>query len=146
MAETVGPAYARLSMEFPSREAYHELWRSHPALTDWNPAVDAYVEYDLVGDAPPYHPACRIEAALRDARDLYAVEGVRPEPLPVPAVFLLAAGGMLGDADKPLYQPGQPGQWLPGVVEHRVAGVNHYTITLSPAGVAAVADAVRTGR
>ena len=147
VAETVGPAYARLSMEFASREAYHELWRAHPALAGaWNPAVDAYVEYDLVGDAPPYRPACRIEAALRDARDLYAVAGVHPEPLPVPAVFLRAAGGMLGDADPPLYAPGDPSRWLPGVTEREVAGVNHYTITLSPAGVEAVAGAVRSGR
>lgn len=146
VAETVGPAYARLSMEFPSREAYHELWRAHPALTDWNPVVDAYVDYDLVGDAPPYRPACRLEAALRDARDLYALNGVAPEPLPVPAVFLRAMGGMLGDTDAPLYAAGEATRWLPGVVERDVSGVNHYTITLSPAGVREVAAAVRTGR
>jgi lipase len=146
VAATVGPAYARLSMEFDSPRAYRDLWRAHPALPGWSGALSAYVDYDLVSDGgPPYRSACRLEAALRDARDLYALGDVRPRPLPVPAVFLRAQGGMFGDADAPLYPAGQPSHWLPGVIEREVPGVNHYTIILGDAGVAAVADAVRTG-
>jgi lipase len=143
IAATVGPAYARLSMTFPSREAYVDYWRAHPSFVDWNEGMAAYAGYDLVGEEPELRPACRLEAALRDARDLYAFPGVEPEALPVPAEFLRASHGMLGEPDKPLYQPGSAERWLPGTKESTVDGTNHYTITLGPVGAAAVAAAVR---
>jgi lipase len=141
--ETVGQAYARLSMTFPDREAYRQLWRSHPALRDWNPAMDAYADYDLVRDGSTWRPACRLEAARRDARDLYAWPGhPGPVALPVPAVFLRAERGML-DQPEPFYRPGVAAHWLPGIDERAVPGTNHYTITLGPTGAAAVVAAVR---
>ncbi len=143
VAETVGAAYARLSMTFPDPAAYRELWRAHPALREWNPAIDAYVDYDLVRDGDAYRPACLLAAAVRDARDVYAWPGgPAPAALPVPAVFLRAERGML-DQPEPMYAPGEPSRWLPGIDERTVAGTNHYTIALSPTGAAAVAAAVR---
>jgi pimeloyl-ACP methyl ester carboxylesterase len=142
IAKTLGPTYARLSMTFPSRESYRDMWRAHPSFGEWSEAIQSYVDYDLVGDEPQLRPSCRLEAALRDARDLYAFDGVSPAPLPVPAVFLRAERGMLNE-ETPFYLAGYAGGWLPGVVEHTVAGVNHYSITLGPAGAAAVTTAVR---
>jgi pimeloyl-ACP methyl ester carboxylesterase len=144
IAATVGPAYARLSMTFPTREAYREYWQAHPSLVDWNEAMAAYADYDLIGEPPEFRPACKLEAALRDARDLYAFAGVEPAALPVPAVLLRASHGMLGEPDKPLYRPGAAAHWLPGTTESTVDGANHYTITLGPVGAAAVAQAVRS--
>lgn len=141
--QTVGTAYSRLSMTFPDRESYHAMWRAHPSFADWNDAMTAYVDYDLVGEEPELRPSCRIEAAVRDARDVYAFPGVEPAALPVPAVFLRAPRGMLDEPDKPLYPAGYPARWLPGVTETDVPDVNHYTITLSPRGAAAVVAAVR---
>jgi len=143
---TVGQAYARLSMTFPDREAYRALWHAHPAFQDWNPAMDAYADYDLVpADDGSWRPACRLEAALRDARDLYDWPGgPGPAPLPRPAVFLRAERGML-DQPEPMFPAGAASHWLWGVDERTVPGTNHYTITLSPAGAAAVVDAVRAG-
>jgi lipase len=138
----VGQAYARLSMTFPDRDAYRALWRAHPALREWNDAMESYVDYDLVGAAPRLQAACRLEAALRDARDLYAFAGVEPAALPVPSVFLRAERGMF-DETTPFYPPGYASTWLPGIDERAVAGVNHYTITLGPAGAAEVVAAVR---
>ena len=143
VSATVGTAFARLGMTFPDRESYRQMWRAHPSLTEWSEAITAYVDYDLVGTAPRLHPACQLEAALRDARDLYAFAGVTPEPLPVPSVFLRAERGMLNEPDKPFYPAGYAGTWLPGTPEVLVAGVNHYTITLGPAGASAVERAVR---
>nr|BFE85266.1 hypothetical protein GCM10020093_078670 [Planobispora longispora] len=40
--------------------------------------------------------------------------------------------------------PGRAAEWLPGVAESTVDGVNHYTITLGPVGSAAVVRAVRS--
>lgn len=138
----LGPAYARLSMTFPSREAYHQMWRAHPSFAVWSDAVAAYVDYDLVGDEPELRPACRLAAALGDARDLYAYPGAEPAALPVPAVFLRAERGMFDEADRPLYQPGYASRWLPGIDERTVPDTNHYTITLGRAGADAVVAAV----
>ncbi|GGS61478.1 hypothetical protein GCM10010156_20110 [Planobispora rosea] len=154
---TVGPVLARLRRTFGSRAEYHDLWRAHPAFADWTEACAAYADYDLVevtaapapGRAPVgggsgFVAACRLEAALADAPEVYALPGVRPRPLPVPAVFLRAARGMLDEPDAPLYSPGRAAEWLPGVTESTVDGVNHYTITLGPVGSAAVVRAVRS--
>jgi lipase len=138
----LGPAFARLSMTFPSVEAYRELWRAHPAFREWSETMAAYSDYDLVGEAPELHPACQLAAALRDARDLYAFPGVAPQAPPVPALFLRAERGMF-DEPTPFYEPGYAEQWLPGVTERTVAGVNHYTILLTERGADVVADAVR---
>lgn len=142
ISTALGPAYARLSMTFPSREAYREMWRAHPSFSEWNDAAAAYVDYDLVGEEPELRPACRLEAALRDARDLYAYPADEPAALPVPAVFLRAERGMFNEPDRPLYPAGYAGRWLPGIAEETVPDTNHYTITLGPAGAEAVAGAV----
>lgn len=142
ISAALGPAYARLSMTFPSREAYREMWRAHPSFAVWHDAVQAYVDYDLVGDEPELRPACRLAAALGDARDLYAYDHLEPAALPVPAVFLRAERGMFDEPDRPLYQPGYASRWLPGVDERTVPDTNHYTITLGYAGAEAVVGAV----
>ncbi|MGW4465274.1 alpha/beta hydrolase [Micromonospora sp. NPDC004704] len=145
ISATVGPAFTRLTRTFPDRETYLTMWREHPSFADWTPAMQRYVDYDLVGTAPELRPACRLEAAVRDARDQYAYPGVEPSALPVPAVFLRAPRGMLDEPDKPLYPAGYAAHWLPGTVEETVPGVNHYTIALGDGGAAAIEAAVRTG-
>jgi lipase len=142
----VGPAFARLSRTFASPEEYLGFWRAHPAFADWNDAMKAYAEYDLIraGDRQ-WRSACLLGAAQRDALDLYNFTGKPEEPLPVPAVFLHAERGMLDEPDKPFYPPGYADKWLPGIEVREVPGVNHYTITLGPAGARAVAAAVRDG-
>jgi lipase len=138
----IGPALARLSMIFSSPDDYRDFWKSHPSFTPWHPAMAAYSDYDLVGEPPRMRPACRTEAALRDARDLY---DNRPASIPLgrPAVFLRAERGVLDQPDEPMYEDGRASRTLPGVAESTVRGVNHYTITLSEAGADAVVAAVR---
>jgi pimeloyl-ACP methyl ester carboxylesterase len=143
VAAALGPAYARLSMTFPSLQAYRQMWRAHPSFGDWNEGIEAYVDYDLVGTEPELRPACRLAAAVRDARDLYAYPGMKPAAIGVPARFLRAERGMLNEPE-PFYPPGYASEWLPGIEESTVDGVNHYTILLGPAGVSAVAAAVST--
>ena len=120
IAKAVGPAYARLSMTFPDRESYRAMWRSHPSFTEWNPAISAYVDYDLIGEPPQMRPACPLDAALRDARDLYALPGVEAAAVPKPAIFLRAERGMLNE-ETPFYEAGYAGVWLRGVDERTVA-------------------------
>jgi hypothetical protein len=103
--------------------------------------MDSYADYDLVADGDAFRPSCRMEAAQRDAIELYTWASPPPGPLPVPAVFLRAERGMFDG--EPMYPPGEAGRWFPGIAEHDVPDVNHYTIALSAAGAAAVAAAVR---
>ncbi|NUR70137.1 MAG: alpha/beta hydrolase [Hamadaea sp.] len=142
---TVGTAFARLTQTFADRAAVDALWRSHPALTDWNPAMTAYADYDVVETDGGLVTKCRLEAAVRDAQDIYATSSARSAALPVPGVFLRAERGMLG-GPTPLYPHGYASRWLPGIEEYAVAGANHYTITLSPSPAVTVADAVRDDR
>lgn len=145
VAATLGPAFARLSMTFPDRAAVHEFWRAHPSFADWSAAMADYVDYDQVGVEGQLRSACQPAAARHDAHELYPVAGVAPAALGVPAVFLRAGRGLLDQPDQPLYPPGWPSHWLPGIAESTVPDANHYTITLGPAGAAAVVAAVRTG-
>jgi len=143
--QTVGTAFARLTQTFPNRQAVVDLWRAHPALTEWTPVMAAYAEYDVVEADGGFVTKCKLAAAVRDAQDVYATSSARPGSLPVPATFLRAERGMLGDP-MPLYPEGYASRWLPGVAESTVAGVNHYTITLSEAGADAVVHTVRDDR
>jgi lipase len=143
--QTVGTAFARLTMTFPDRAAVVDLWRSHPALAEWTPAMQAYAEYDVLETGRGLVTKCLLAAAVRDAQELYATSSASPQALPVPAVFLRAQRGMLGDPT-PLYPSEYAQRWLPGVVESTVDGVNHYTITLADTGAEAVIRAVRAQR
>lgn len=147
LRRTLGPAAERLSRVFASPEAYRAFWRAHPAFADWTPDLESYVDYDLVADDGRLHPATSYEAMAADSRDLVtpgnaAVLALRD--LAVDATFLRAERGMVDD-------PGGlfPVDWVaeqvarqPRVRVEEVPGVNHYTITLSNSGAAAVAGAV----
>lgn len=142
VAAALGPAFDRLSMTFPDRQAAYAFWQAHPSFADWSAAMATFADADLTGEPPQLRPACVPEAAQSDARELYLTAGQQPAPLPVPATFLRAERGLL-DQPEPLYPPGWAAQWLPGVTESTVPAANHYTIVLGPQGAAAAAAAVR---
>jgi pimeloyl-ACP methyl ester carboxylesterase len=144
----LGPAIARLSMTFESREAYHDFWRQHPAIggDHWTDEVTDYVDYDLVGEPPELRSSVSIDAVRGDATEQLTVPEVRDvvDALGCPTYLLFAPRGIL-DGD-PLYPPTaldalRPG-WRNVVSEEVVPDVNHYTIVLGP-GAPAVAETVR---
>ena len=64
----LGPALARLAMEFESNEAYREYWKPQPAFAKgWSAVLDEYVDYDLRGKKPSTNP----QAVEDDSRDLF---------------------------------------------------------------------------
>ncbi|MFD0867165.1 alpha/beta fold hydrolase, partial [Tessaracoccus lubricantis] len=149
MQAILGPAAQRLSMTFDSPEEYIAFWRQHPAFADWNADVERYVRYDLSGDEPPYRPATSYNAMAGDFHDLGRADGndfrTALERLRVPTLFLRAPRGMV-DEPGGLFSPEYAAGWaarLPGFTVVDVPDTNHYTITLSEHGAAAVADAVR---
>lgn len=144
----IGPAMARLSMTFPSPEAYRDFWRPHPALAEWwSPVVEAYVDYDIGGQEPDLRSRVAIDAVRGDAADTLTATTV-PDALAAlkhPAVWLRAPRGLQNEVP-PLY----PDEIVAGVLadhatlRHEVVpDVNHYTITLAPHGAAVVADHIR---
>ena len=143
----LGPAAARLSMTFPSREAYRDFWRAHPAIGPiWGPSVQAYVDYDLVGEPPGLHSSCRVEAMRANGAEVadHATTTATLGQVSTPMTFLRAERGML-DEVVPLYPLDVIDRALqggPAVDVATVAGTNHYSIVMGMVGAAAVSAAV----
>lgn len=141
----LGPALARLEMEFPSREAYHAWWHAHPAFArdhaDVAAAdVEAYADHDLVGSAPTLRSSVIADAIRVDAGELLTI-GRWARELTQPATLLCAPLGLLGEPN-----PMQPLTLCQGwAAEHPdravvlIEGTNHYSITLGARGAAATA-------
>jgi pimeloyl-ACP methyl ester carboxylesterase len=131
----IGPAIKRLRMTFSSEQSYLDFWRAHPALrADWSPWIEAYALRDLDGD----RSACNIEAIRADGHDTLVNEVTTTayRKIACPAAMLWAERGML-DEPKGLYNEATVPAELNPV---KVAGVNHYTIVVSPRGASAVAE------
>lgn len=142
----LGPAAARLGMEFPDEAAYLALWQQHPALArDYGPAVEAYARHDLTGAAPRLRSSASASAMLQDGAELYgepwyidALRGLRTR------VEVLRAPRGLLDAD-PIYPPGTLEGFrslVPQLIVTEVDDVNHYTILFAPRGARRVAEAI----
>lgn len=145
---SLGPALQRLGMTFPTREAYLDFWRPHPALhADWSPMIETYLDYDLIGDAPELHSSVSAAAVSQDSAELFE----RPPGDDVlagysgPARLLLVDKGLLG-VEPGLYSPAEQSYWrahLSHVTVESVPDLNHYTLVTSSAGAERVAAAVR---
>jgi len=150
MKLSLGPALARLEQSFPSRAAYLDFWRRHPAFEgEWTDDVEAYVDYDLVGTEPDLRSSASGAAVLGDAVE-QGVGTVADEPwsaisLPIP--FLRAPRGLLNGA--PLYDDDYLATFAsahPNLMVAEVPNVNHYTIVMNPRGAGAVAAAISQPR
>ncbi len=143
----LGPAAARLAMTFESREAYREFWRAHPAMGSlWGPAVQAYVDYDLVGEPPLMRSSCRGAAMRTDGAQVadHAAAAAALRRVAVPITFLRAERGLL-DAPPPLYTEEVVARWSTGsppVDARTVPDSNHYSVLLGARGAAAISEAV----
>lgn len=93
----LGPALARLSMVFESKDAYRDFWRVQPAFSKgWSPVMDEYVDYDLRGDAPNLKPSTNPAAVEADSRDLFGDDLIvhSLKRLTKQAVFIKAERGL----------------------------------------------------
>jgi pimeloyl-ACP methyl ester carboxylesterase len=145
LAAILGPALARLSQTYESREAYRDFWRNHPALVGhWTPEIEAYVDYDLVGTAPALRSRVSEEATRIDGgegfRDPDLIPGaLRSLTLPI---HLLRAERNLANQLPGLYSDEAVAAWqqeLPQLVDEVVADTNHYTIAFGARGAALIA-------
>jgi lipase len=140
---TLGPALARLVRRFASIEEYRGFWQAHPALSGaWDETVQAYVDYDLVGEPPALRSRVSADAVRADHLDM--LTGDYPALFAAvrqPAVMLRAPRG-LQDQPEGLYPEQALTEWtrrLPNLTGRTVPDVNHYTILFAPRGAAEVA-------
>ena len=142
LARALGPAMERLSITFESREEYRAFWRKHPAFEfPWTPALDEYLQHDLIGDGP-YRSSCVAEAIRVDGADMLA----GPEAtaafhrLTVPAVLLWADRGLLNQTPGGYTADNTAGLAVPAI---RVPDTNHYSILVGSDGAQVVAAHIR---
>ncbi|WP_375383976.1 alpha/beta hydrolase [uncultured Microbacterium sp.] len=143
----LGPTAERLAMRFASVDAYFDFWRGHPAFArDWSPALEAYLAYDLVGDAPELRPATTLATVEADSLDQNTGSAIADAlaALRHPTLVLTAERGLL-DQLPALYAADRLPRLVasyPGLRHEAVPDVNHYTIVLSERGADAVASAI----
>ncbi len=130
----LGPALKRLSMRFPSREAYFQFWREHPAFQDagaWNVYVEAYIDYDLAGEPPELHSRVNGEAVRVDSYGpldpamVTLIDGIEK-----PMLLLTAPRGLLNQA-QPLLPPAAVADKCarnPSLRHVVIEDTNHYSI------------------
>lgn len=147
VASTLGPAAARLSMAFPSTDAYLEFWRQHPALAEnWSDDVEQYALYDLQGEAPELHASTVLEAVAEDSADLYGSDAVNSAVESVREFTMLTAPRGLLNETPGLYPPAAVERWkreLPLATITEVPDTNHYTIVMTPKGAEVIATRIR---
>jgi pimeloyl-ACP methyl ester carboxylesterase len=144
----VGPAIERLSMTFPSQQAYLDFFRAHPALqADWSAGLKAYIDRDIVGVPPNLRSSCSVEAVRRDGADVLrdpdTLSAIRR--LSCPATLLWAQRG-LRDEPSGLYDAQRlAAAALPAerVLVEPVPDVNHYTVLFADSGARIVAQHIR---
>ncbi|MDE3085402.1 MAG: alpha/beta hydrolase [Acidobacteriota bacterium] len=147
----LGPALARLDQVFPSRSAYLEFWRAHPAVSKaWGPEVEAYLDYDLEAVEGGFRSRARPEPVRADGREhivdpTLVADSLRRVRCPV---TLVRAERDLLDQPTPLISDEALAPWrtrLPGLSDTVVGGANHYSLMLGDEGAGRIAAAV-TGR
>jgi lipase len=147
MNAVLGPALARLEMTFPTRSAYHDWWRAHPAMSDAD-VVDAdlvaYANHDLGGDPPELHSVVAKDAVRTDAGELFEI-GKPAHRLTVPVEMLRAPRG-LQNQPEPMIPAALADEWASADPGRRsvteVPDVNHYTIVMGASGAGAVAQSI----
>jgi pimeloyl-ACP methyl ester carboxylesterase len=102
LAALLGPALVRLRTSYPSRAAYRDFWRSHPALAGSD--VDdtdlaAYADHDLGGGEGKLRPRVREEAVREDGAQLVRDDAVRTvlHRVDRPTTLLRAPRGLMDD-------------------------------------------------
>lgn len=145
----VAPMHDRLRRTYPTREAYFDHWREHPALEDnWSADFDAYLDYDIAESAPPEVRTSVSEDAIRG--DLLEVA---THPTLVADAFtsltgpvhLLRATRGLNDEPEPGVPDALVEQWaavVPQLVDEIVDDTNHYSICLGDRGARRIAELV----
>jgi pimeloyl-ACP methyl ester carboxylesterase len=138
----------QLQETYPSREVYREFWRARPNFppADWGPWTEAFLDYEVGGEAPELRPKAA-EAAVRfDVAESFKAAEItaRLKTLRVPVMLLRAARGFA--LDRPPLIPDsaveQMQNLIPALQSETIPETTHYTIVLGERGASRVADVI----
>jgi len=139
---------AQLHQTYPSRQAYCDFWRSQPQFppVDWNPCVEAFLDYELGGEPPRLRPKASAEGVSLDLAEGLKTREInqRFEAIRVPTILLRAEAGFI-PGQPPLYpEPvvAEMRRCLPGLEVHTMQGTTHYNIVIGNRGATALADLI----
>lgn len=143
----LGPTAARLSMRFAEASDYLDFWRVHPAFArDWSPALERYIEYDLMPEGDKLRPATSYETTREDTVDLNTGTALLHalNALAHPTTHLSVPRGLQNE-EPGLYPPAHLAELLgayPQVKFIELDDLNHYTVIMSEGGAAQIAKLV----
>lgn len=149
LAAVLGPSLERLDLRFADLDDARAWWAQHPAVGPWleDPAVDAYVQRDLVPSGDGLRSAVVDRAVRVDGGEVLLDEMVREASasLPVPATLLWATRGLLGESPGLYDEVRLAGLGLEpaGITAVEVPDTDHFSVLWSPQGVTAITDTVR---
>lgn len=133
---------------YPSRDAYREFWRAKPHFpaADWNAWTEAFLNYEVAGEAPRVQPKASEAAVRADVAESYQKEAIaeRLRQVRVPTLLLRAAMGFTPDQAQLISDSAlaEAKALLPALEEETIPGSTHYTIVLGERGASRIADLI----
>ncbi len=138
---------AQLRETYPSRQAYKDFWRTQPHFPagEWNPWVEAFLDYEVGGDSP-VQPKALEAAVLADMREVFQPGAIneRLKLIRVPTLLLRAESGFV-PGQPPLFPDALAAQfksYLPHIEDRKFPGTTHYTIVLGESSAATISDLI----
>jgi pimeloyl-ACP methyl ester carboxylesterase len=142
----IGPSLQRLRATFPTREAYFDFYRTHPAFIGWwHPELETVLDYEIREVEDGFAVDANQDAVATSGRDITLTGSVTgaARNLTVPTEVLIVDHGMVG----------RPGGFIPLEVAKAVCalnpavtytmhqGLNHYSLMMGP-GAPRVAEVI----
>jgi lipase len=138
----------QLRQTHPSREAYRLFWRGQPHFPaeDWGPWVEAFLDYEVGGDAPELRPKASEDGVKADLMEGLQREAMiaRLKAIRVPILMVRAPAGFV-PGTPPLYPDAMMEQMrtcVQAMEEELIPGTTHYTILMGNRGASRIADLV----
>jgi len=135
ISAAIKPSTDRLSLTFPSFEAYVEHVKQTPYLHPWTEALENYFRYESEEVDGQVRSRVRPETVQEESAGLISVDPTQFYPqVKRPVLVLRATEGMLTDDDLilPKEAAGNLKKALPQARIVELAGANHYSLVLQP--------------
>jgi lipase len=146
--ELLAARVLQLRETYPSREYYRDFWRAKPHFpaADWNLWVEAFLDYELGGEAPNLRPKASEAGVRADLAEGFQRDEIvaRLRSLRVPVMMLRAETGF-APAFPPLFPDsvvGEIRELVPQIEDRKFAGTTHYTLVLGNYGATQIADLI----
>jgi lipase len=144
--QIVGPAVARLSMDFDSLEGYLDFWKEHPALVGrWDPLLEDVFAHEVRRVGPTWRVRANLEAITRGGSDFALDEPTvtSGRETTTTTTLLVVDHGIIDQPGGfiPLGTAREAASANPNITVRLLEGLNHYTLMLGE-GAPAVAEAI----